>query len=119
MYHNGQVVHDLDARKPVVVGTPGDGNQWAWDNMPPNTTCYMQVTGHIHAPGYIKAVGNGPNRYLCEIFLPKSVEEAEKMLTEGTISPMPKSIEREDYVVLPDMTELKRVRDTINKLLKE
>lgn len=118
MYHNGQIVHDLSANKPIIVGNPNDGNQWAWDNIPKHTTCYMQVTGHIHAPEYIPAVGNGPRRYLCEIFLPASIEVAEQMLAEGTIAPMPKSTNRDGNIMLPEMQELRRVRDTLTRLLE-
>jgi len=70
MYYNGQIVWDLDAKKPVQVG--GGDTDWAWDNLPPRTTHFLHRVGH---------------RY--EIALPATLEEAEDLLAKNLITPAP------------------------------
>ena len=104
MYHNGQIVYDLDTKRPVKVGS-GDSD-WAWDNIPKNTTHFLRVNPkHTAIPSPPTSSGmpamlniNGmhyryTNYYLeqaYEIALPKDVEEAEQLMNEGVIFPAPR-----------------------------
>ena len=110
MYYNGQIVYDIDTKRPVKVGS-GDSD-WAWDNVPKNTTHFLRVNPkHTLLPDSPTSSGlpstlniNGLHyRYteynleqVYEVALPKSVEEAARLMEEGLIFPAPcRSAERD------------------------
>jgi len=79
MYHNGQIVWSKTLKAPVKVGAEGDGD-WAWSNV------HYGKTTH-----FIKSVRPKPmapsGEY--EVALPRSVEDAVKLLDLGLIAPAP------------------------------
>lgn len=104
MYHNGQIVYDLDAKRPAQVGS---GNtDWAWNNIPKRSTHFLRRNPkHTLRPDSPTSSGlpstlniNGLHyRYTAysqeqayEVALPKSVEEAEQLMAQGLIFPAPK-----------------------------
>lgn len=110
MYHNGQIVWDIDGKRPVQVG---DGDSlWAWDNIPPNTTHFLERNPKYNAlpevpkfadglPQYLNIGGHG-YRYTdwqkeqeYSIALPDTVEEAEELMGKGLIFPAPVSMRAE------------------------
>lgn len=108
MYHNGQIVYCFDRKAPVAVGNPEDDSAWAWSNIGPNTTHFIEVNPKYEAlpktpsfagglPQYLKIDGHEyrytdyhrEQRY--SIALPKSVEEATELLAAGLIVPAPRA----------------------------
>ena len=103
MYRNGQIVYNIDTKRPVKVGS-GDSD-WAWDNIPKNTTHFLRVNPkHTVIPSPPTSSGmpamlniNGmhyqyTDYYLeqaYEIALPKDIEEAELLMSHGVIFPAP------------------------------
>lgn len=69
MYYNGQIVYDKELQKPIKVESEKEyeGSTWCW-NM------NLQDTTH-----FVDSLGN--------IFLPSSIEHAEKMLLCNEIQP--------------------------------
>lgn len=104
MYYNGQIVYDLNTKRPTKVGDDNDGD-WAWNNIPKRTTHFIRRNpNHTLTPAPPLASGlpsliviNGLHyRYTAynleqayETALPKSIEEAEQLLEQGLISPAP------------------------------
>jgi hypothetical protein len=78
MYYNGQIVYDLDAKKPVKIDD-------AWDLTIGRTTCFVAWEG---------LGGKARNGEWCTVVrtaLPSSVEEAQQDLDRGLIVPAPVS----------------------------
>ena len=78
-YYNGQVVYDLDAKKPVKVGGAGDG-QWAHFHGVKRSTHFITTPKESTTSSKL-------GKY--EIALPASVEEAQALMDEGRIMPAP------------------------------
>lgn len=106
MYHNGQVVHNLETGKPCVVGDKKSGSSFAWTNLPARTTHYIEhnpdhsfsTTVPKHADGLPQClkIQGYDYRYVdyrqereYSVALPKTVEEAEELLLKGLITPAP------------------------------
>lgn len=104
MYYNGQVVYDLDNRRPVVVGDCSDST-WAWTNAG-NTTHFLEKNPKYDALPKVPKFADGLPQYLdidghayrytdwqreqeYSIALPKTVEEAEELMGKGLIFPAP------------------------------
>ena len=104
MYHNGQIVWDIDGKRPVQVG---DGDSlWAWDGIPPNTTHFLErnpkhalvITPPSHADGFpmLLSINGHSYRYSdyaqeqeYRVALPDTVEEAVTLMGRGLIFPAP------------------------------
>lgn len=81
MFHNGQIVYYRVTKSPIQVGAEGDG-AWAWSNV------HYGKTTH-----FIKPNGKWSQQATeYEIALPRSVEDAVKLLDLGLIAPAPISI---------------------------
>lgn len=110
MYHNGQVVFDLDKKKPVVVGA-GSDSIWAWENVPKNTVPFMRNTGLFDV-----------NFSFFAVYCPKTVEEAEHLLAEGKIIPDPTVWKRADDDRIKRATEdirLEYIFRLLGEMVKE
>lgn len=110
MYYNGQIVYNLDTKRPAKVGS-GDSD-WAWDNIPERTTHFIRCNPkHTFSPAPPTSSGmpatlniNGMHyRYTdyyleqaFEIALPKTIEEAERLMDEGVIFPAPRQSAERD-----------------------
>lgn len=107
VYHNGQIVHNLETGLPCKVGD-NNGSQFAWDNIPKNTTHYIEVNPKYEVLPKVPTFAGGlPQRMsinghayrYCDyrreqeysIALPSSIEQALELLSSGQISPAPKS----------------------------
>jgi hypothetical protein len=107
MYHNGQIVHNLETGQPCKVGAE-NGAQFAWENIPRNTTHYLEVNPKYEILPKVPAFANGlPQRLSINghdyrysdyhreqeysIALPTSIENARELLLSGRISPAPKN----------------------------
>lgn len=106
MYYNGQIVWDIDGKRPVQVG---DGDSlWAWDGIPPNTTHFLEknpkhtlvITPPKHANGLpmLLSIDGHLYRYSdyvreqeYSIALPDTIEEATALMDKGLIFPAPVS----------------------------
>ena len=106
MYYNGQIVHDLEQGKPVKVGDPASGSQWAIDGLPTRCTHYIQdnpeyemlpkVPKHADGLPQYLMVNNHSYRYTDykreerhALATPSSIEEAQDLLMKGLITPAP------------------------------
>lgn len=76
MYYNGQIVYDLDAKTPVRVGHPEDGD-WAWTFCPKRSTHFIECSGWE----------NG--KQTVTVYCPQSIIEAKDLLDKGLIQPSP------------------------------
>lgn len=79
MYYNGQIVWNKDTKTPVQVGLEGDG-AWAWSNVN-----YGKTTHFIKSS---PPKPMSPSKDY-EVALPRSVEDALRLLDLGLIVPAP------------------------------
>ena len=99
MYHNGQIVHDIDKNKPCTVGTRLSATQFAWTDIPVRTTHYIEsnpeygkqslnpISVMINSQHYLPFDRKIEQEY--RIFLPKSLKQAKDLLKKGLIFPAP------------------------------
>lgn len=105
MYHNGQIVFNIDTGKPCKVGS--GGTDWAWDNIPKNTTNFLKVNEKHEICPALPKFADGLSRVLTinghvyrysdyrqeqeyDIALPRSIKEAKDLMKKGLIFPAPR-----------------------------
>lgn len=108
MYYNGQIVWCLDRNIPVQVGDHLSRSQWAWRG-PKNTT------------HFIEHIGSFQKDMLFKTALPKSVEEARKLLDERKIVPCPVMLpyDQGKRIYGPELYVLEASATHLNHLIKE
>lgn len=108
MYHNGQIVWDIERQRPVRVGD-GSDSQWAWAGLPGTSTHFLKRNERWEVlPKVPEFAGPLPQRLSINgheyrysdyhreqeysVALPSSVEEALALMKAGAIFPAPRGV---------------------------
>lgn len=96
MYFNGQIVYDIDNKKPHKVGDES-GSSFAWSNLPKNNTHFIDLG--LKKSDLIKKIPKNLNlksRRIMGLNIKKSnvwvgvgytIKQAQKLMDEGKIKP--------------------------------